>query len=139
MPADIGIAPDATQILYRHVRRLFPEPDRDMVHLHFLPDGYNCTTDGIAVVVADDPAQDDETTHVRDLVRVSVYGPSHDRVRKLGRDMYTALTSGLTGVGLGVSRSKSSFFGSGPAYQPTGFVSTMSISVGLAKFFASLS
>lgn len=139
MPADIGIAPDATQVLYRHVLRLFPEADRDMVHLHFLPDGYNCTTDGIAVVVADDPAQDDETTHVRDLVRVSVYGPSHDRVRKLGRDMHTALTSGLTGIGLGVSRSKSSFFGSGPSYQPTGFVSTMSISVGLVKLFTNLS
>lgn len=138
MPAEIGIAPDATQILHRHVRRLFPEEDQDMVHLHFLPDGYNCHKDGLAIVVADDPGMDDETTHVRDLVRVSVYGPSHDRVRKLGRNMHTALTSGVTGIGLGVSRSKSPFFGSGPSYQPTGFVSTMSISVGLVKWFAAL-
>lgn len=138
MSSDIGIAPDAAQILYRHVLRLFPEEDQDMVHLHFLPDGYNCHKDGLAIVVADDPGQDDETTHVRDLVRVSVYGPEHGRVRKLGRNMFTALTSGLTGVGLGVDRKRSSFFGSGPSYQPTGFVSTMSISVGLAKWFAAL-
>lgn len=138
MRLDFGLTPDPPILVQRHVLRLFPEADADMVHLHFLPDGYNCHTDGVAVVVAADPQQEDETTHSRDLVRVSVYGPDHDQVRRLGRRLYTALTQGMSGIGLGVSRRRSTFFGSGPSYQPTGFVSTMSISVGIGKLFVSV-
>lgn len=136
MSLDFGLTPDPPLLVYRHVLRLFPESDADMVHLHFLPDGYNCHTDGVAVVVAADPQQEDETSYSRDLVRVSVYGPDHDQARRLGRRLYTALTQGMTGIGLGVSRRRSTFFGSGPSYQPTGFVSTMSVSVGIGKLFA---
>ena len=135
MLPDFGITPDPPALVHRHVLRLFEERDADLVHLHFLPDGYNCHQDGIAVVVQDDAAGVDETSHSRDLVRISVYGPDHDQVRRLGRNLYTALTQGMTGIGLGISRSDSRFFGSGPSYQPTGFVSTMSLSVGIGKMF----
>lgn len=136
MSLEIGFAPDPPRLVHREVLKLIPEADADMVHLFFLPDGYNCHNHGVAVVVAEDVNQDDDTAHSRDLVKVSVYGPDHDLVRRLGRGLYTALTGGVTSVGLGVSRSKSRFFGSGPSFQPTGFVSTMSISVGISKLFA---
>lgn len=136
MSRELGIVADPPRLVHRQVLNLIPERDADMVHLFFLPDGYNCHTHGIAVVVAEDVNQDDDTAHSRDLVKVSVYGPDHDLVRRLGRALYTSLTGGVTSVGLGVSRSKSRFFGSGPSFQPTGFVSTMSISVGISKLFA---
>lgn len=138
-PVDFGLTPDPPAIVYRHVLKLFPEADADMIHLQFLPDGYNCHDHGLAVVVADDVAQDEETAYSRDLVRISVYGPDHTQVRNLGRRLYTAVTQGMTGIGLGVSRSRSSFFGSGPSFTPTGFVATMSVSVGIGKLFASFS
>lgn len=136
MSLDIGMAPDPPVLVHRHVLKLFPEAQAGRVHLHFLPDGYNADKQGIAVVVEGDPSQEDETSYSRDLVRVSVYGPNHAQVRSLGRRLYSALTQGMTGVGLGVSRKRSTFFGSGPSYQPTGFVSTMSVSVGISKFLA---
>lgn len=138
MSLDIGIAPDPVAVLYRHVLRLFPDADHDMIHLHHLPDGYNCHTHGLAVVVLEDVAMVDDTAHSRDLVKVNVFGPEHALVRRLGRNLYMALTQGMTGVGLGVSRSKSRFFGSAPSHKPTGFVATMSISVGVSKLFADL-
>lgn len=138
MSLDIGFTPDPVPLVFRHVSKLFPESDADMLHEHHLPDGYNCHAHGVAVVIAEDVVQDDDTAHERDLVRVSVYGPDHMLVRRLGKNLYTALTQGVTGIGLGVSRSRSTFFGSGPSYEPTGFVSTMSLSVGIGKLFASL-
>jgi len=138
MSLDVGFTPDPPVMVHRHVLKLFPESQAGRVHLHFLPDGYNAHKQGIAVVVEGDPQQEDETSYSRDLVRVSVYGPNHDQTRKMGRDIYTSLTQGVTGIGLGVSRARSTFFGSGPSYQPTGFVSTMSVSVGIAKFLATL-
>lgn len=135
MRPDFGITPDPPALVYKHVAKLFSEDDADMLHLHYLPDGYNCHTDGMAVVVGGDTAEVDGAAHSRDLVKISVYGPDHQMVRRLGRNLYTALTQGMTGIGLGVSRSGSRFFGSGPSYQPTGFVSTMSLSVGIAKMF----
>ena len=135
MRPEFGLTPDPVVLVHKHVLKLFPEDDQDMVHLHFLPDGYNCHTDGVGVVVSSDVAQVDESAHSRDLVKISVYGPDHEMVRRTGRNLYTALTQGMTGVGLGVSRSSSRFFGSGPSYQPTGFVSTMSLSVGIGKLF----
>ncbi|MGV0404798.1 hypothetical protein ACUY3C_07720 [Corynebacterium marquesiae] len=135
MPLDFGVTPDPPALVHKHVLRLIPEVDRDMVHLHFLPDGYNCHQDGLAIVVSSDVQDVDDSAHSRDLVKVSVYGPDHMMVRHYGRILYTALTQGMTGIGLGVSRSDSKFFGSGPSYQPTGFVSTMSLSVGIGKLF----
>lgn len=135
MLPEFGVSPDPVALVHKHVLKLFPEEDQDIVHLHFLPDGYNCHNDGIGVVVSSDVAQVDESAHSRDLVKISVYGPDHEMVRRLGRNLYTALTQGMTGVGLGLSRSSSRFFGSGPSYQPTGFVLTMSLSVGIAKLF----
>lgn len=136
MSLEIGFTPDPPRLVHKQVLNLFPEVDADMIHLFFLPDGYNCHTDGIAVVVGEDVNQVDETAHTRDLVKVTVYGPDHDMVRRLGRSLYISLTGGVASVGLGVSRAKSRFFGSGPSYKPTGFVSTMSISVGIGKLFA---
>lgn len=135
MEVNFGVTPDPPRVVHRHVLRLFDERDHDMVHFLNLPDGYNAHKDGVAVVVTEDVSQDDESAHARDLVRVSVYGPAHGQVRKLGRNLYTSLTQGVTGAGLGVDRARSSFFGSGPSYQPTGFVSTMSISVGFGRIF----
>lgn len=131
----VGFAPDPVTLVHRHVLRLFEDVDHDMVHFLNLPDEYNAHKDGIAVVVAEDVNQDDETVYSRDLVRVSVYGPVHQSVRKLGRNLHTSLTQGITGIGLGIDRDRSTFFGSGPSYQPTGFVSTMSISVGVSRMF----
>lgn len=135
---NIGFTPDPVQLVHRHVLRLFEDVDHDMVHFLNLPDGYNAMKHGIAVVVNEDVNQDDDTTYSRDLVRVSVYGPEHQMVRNLGRNIHTSLTQGLTGIGLGIDRGRSTFFGSGPSYQPTGFVSTMSISVGLHRVFPKL-
>ena len=135
MLPDFGVTPDPADLVHKHVLKLFPAADQNMVHLHFLPDGYNCHNDGVGVVVSSDVAQVDDSAHSRDLVKVSVYGPDHMMVRRLGRNLYTALTQGMTGVGLGVSRSDSQFFGSGPSFKPTGFVSTMSLSVGIGKLF----
>lgn len=106
-----------------------------MIHEFLLPDGYNCHTDGLTIVVTGDVNQTQGTAHSRDLVKISVYGPDHDQVRRVGRNIYTALTQGMTGIGLGVSLAQSTFFGSGPSYQPTGFVSTMSVSVGIGRLF----
>lgn len=132
---DIGLTPDPPRIVYRHLLRLFPDEDADMIHEFFLPDGYNCHTDGLGIVVTGDTNQAQGTAHSRDLVKINVYGPDHDQVRRVGRAIYTALTQGVTGIGLGVSLSQSTFFGSGPSYTPTGFVSTMSVSVGIGRFF----
>ncbi|QQB45295.1 hypothetical protein I6I10_07035 [Corynebacterium glucuronolyticum] len=65
-----------------------------MVHKIALPDGYNAATDGLAIVVTDDVTQVDETTHTRELVRISVYGPDREGIRALGRRLYTAMTQG---------------------------------------------
>lgn len=138
MSRDVGFAPDPVALVLRHVSALFDEGDQDMLYQHYLPDGYNCRSHGVAVVVAEDVQQVDGAAHTRDLVRVSVYGPDHAMVRQLGKNLYTALTQGVTGVGLGVSRSRSTFFGSGPSFQPTGFVSTMSVSVGIGRLFAQI-
>lgn len=138
MSLSAGFTPDPVVVTFRHVSRLFPDVDQDMLHQYQLPDGYNCHKDGIAVVVAEDTRQADGAAHTRDLVRVSVYGPDQQQVRALGRNLYTALTQGITGIGLGVSRRQSSFFGVGPSFQPTGFVSTMSVSVGIGRLFANL-
>lgn len=131
----VGLTPDPVVMVHRHVLRMFPDRDSDMVHLHFLPDGYNPAKSGVAVVIEGDTSQVDGVTHSRDLVKVNVFGPDHQQVRVLGRRLYTALTQGLSGIGLGVDRSRSQFFGSGPSYTPTGFVSTMSISVGAGRIF----
>lgn len=136
MSSDIGIAPDPAAVVFRHMQRLYPQDYHDMLHLHALPDGYNCHTDGLAIVVDDDISQVDESSYSRDLVQINVFGPDRALVSKTGRVLYAALTQGASGIGLGVSRSKSKFFGVGPSYQPTGFVSTMSISVGIGKVLA---
>lgn len=138
MSRNVGFAADPVALVFRHVSGLFDEGDQDMLHQHYLPDGYNCHSQGVAVVVAEDVQQVDGAAHTRDLVRVSVYGPDHAMVRQLGKNLYTALTQGVTGVGLGVSRSRSTFFGAGPSFQPTGFVSTMSVSVGIGRLFAQI-
>lgn len=138
MSHSIGLTPDPVRAVFRHVSRFFSEEDQDIMHLHNLPDGYNCHHDGLAIVVTEDAQQADDTGHARDLVRVSVYAPDLDLVRRVGRNIYTSLTQGVSGIGLGISRSRSSFFGSAPSYQPTGFVSTMSLSVGMGRIFATI-
>lgn len=132
---DVGITPDPARIVHRHVGRLLAESDQDMLHLYYLPDGYNTHKHGTAIVVSEDVGQVDGAGHTRDGVKVSVYSPVYEEARRLGRNLYTALTQGVTGIGLGVSRQRSVFYGAGPSYTPTGFVSTMTISVGLSRFF----
>lgn len=132
---DIGVTPDPVEVMYNAVCRVLPDTDVDMVHKLQLPDGYNCHQDGMAIVVMGDVNQVDETVYSRDLVKVNVYGPDRDSVRRIGRELYTVLTRGLVGISLGVSRSKSMFFGDAPSFKPTGFVCTMSISVGFGRVF----
>lgn len=138
MSHDFGYTPDLVALVHTHVLRCFREEDADMVHQHFLPDGYNCHTDGVAVVVAEDTMDVDDTSYSRDTVRISIYGPDYALVRTMGRRLWTAMTQGMTGIGLGVLRSQSTFYGAGPSFQPTGFVSTMSLSVGIAKLLTVL-
>lgn len=137
MSSDYGFTPDPVRMVHAQVLRLVGQADADMVHLFTLPDGYNCHTDGLGIVVLDDVQQVDETAHSRELVKVNVFGPDYAQTRRVGRQLYQSLTQGITSMGLGVSRSRSVFFGAGPSYKPTGFVSTMSISVGMSKLFAS--
>lgn len=135
MSHEIGMTPDPVELVHRQLLRFFTAGDSDMVHLHFLPDGYNASKDGLAVVVSGDAAQIDDVSHTRDLVTISVYGATHATVRKFGHSIYTVMTSGIPSVSLGISRRQSTFFGSGPTFKPTGFVSTMSLSVGIGKIF----
>lgn len=134
MPVDFGITPDPVLMVARVIGRMIPD-DVDMLHVRDLPDGYNAHKDGLAVVVGDDVPQVDGVSHSRDLVRVSVYGPDRDLVLRWGRNLHSALTQGVGGVGLGVSRTRSAFFGVGPSFKPTGFVSTSSLSVGMGRIF----
>ncbi len=135
MSLDFGVSPDPVRVVHRHVSCLLPDEDQDMLHLFHLPDGYNTHKNGTAIVVSEDVGQVDGAGHSRDGVTVSVYSPVYEEARRLGRNLYTALTQGVTGIGLGVSRQRSVFYGAGPSYTPTGFVSTMTISVGLSRFF----
>lgn len=136
--ANVGFTADPVRLVFNHVARLFPSEDSDMLHMLNLPDGYNCAKDGVAIVVSEDSQQTDGAAHSRNLVRISVYGADLAQVRSLGRSLYTAMTQGVTGIGLGVSRTRSMFFGAAPNFQPTGFVSTMSLSVGVGRLFAQI-
>lgn len=137
-PSMVGFTPDPPALVHRHLLRFFAAEDAGMIHLHFLPDGYNARKDGLAIVVSGDVSQVDDVAHTRDLVKISVYGATHATVRKFGRNIYTVMTSGIPSVSLGISRKQSMFFGSGPSFKPTGFVSTMSLSVGIGKIFRSV-
>lgn len=132
---DLGMTPDPVSLVYRAVLQLLPKSEADVVHELQLPSGYNCHEQGIAIVVMGDVSQTDDTAHSRDLVKINVFGPTRAGVRRIGRTLYTALTQGIAGIGLGVSRKHSVFFGDGPSFKPTGFVCTMSISVGMSKLF----
>lgn len=131
----IGLTPDPPELVYRQLLRFFTAEDADMVHLNSLPDGYSAPKDGLAVVVTEDVQQGNDVAHTRDLVTISVYGATHATVQKFGRNIYTVMTSGIPAVSLGISSKQSMFFGSGPSFKPTGFVSTMSLSVGIGKIF----
>ena len=128
--ADLLFSDDPQARLVEHLRRALPSGVG--VYSQTLPDRWNPNM-GLAVVVADDASQVRESTFDRVLVRVSVHAPTFDLSRKYGRSIYEFLTSPIGGVGLGISRQRSTSPVVGPNSLAGGFVSTCSYSCGCSK------
>lgn len=143
MQRSYGVARDPTTVLHRHLVKALPErADRsgnplEYVHLGHLPDGWNPNM-GVAVVVGDDAGQVAETTHDRDLVRVSVHAPDFNAARKMGRRIREYLYQPFTALGLGINRRRSTKLIVGPDSLAGGWVSTASYSCGMSKFFTQI-
>lgn len=136
---DFGVARDPTTAMWRHLKRVLPERKGksgepfNWIHLHHLPDGWN-PNHGVAVVVADDASQTRETAHDRAMVRVTVHAPTFDSARRWGRNIHTFLLSPFGGLGLGISRTRSTGVPVAPDSLAGGFVATASYSCGMSKF-----
>lgn len=88
---------------------------------------------GAAVVVADDASQGGDTAHDRSLVRVTVHAPTHELARKMGRSIAEYLFSPYGGLGLAISRTRSTRPIVGPSSLTGGFISTASYSCGTSR------
>lgn len=138
----IPVSNDAVTLVHKRLTKALPKRFNSdgsafpYIHQHHLPDRWNPNL-GVAVVVADDAPQVRETGHDRVLVRITVHSPTFDTSRKWGRNIYDFLTSPFGGLGLGVSKSRSTGVVVAPDSLAGGYVSTMSISVGMSKFFQS--
>lgn len=140
MPAVFGVAADSTAVMWRHLKRTLPErtgkggQPLEYIHLHHLPDGWNPNM-GVAVVVADDATQTQETAHDRTMVRVTVHAPDLATARKFGRNIHNYLLSPLGGLGLGISKRRSTGVPVAPDSLAGGYVATASYSCGMSKLF----
>lgn len=121
---------DPTQKLYAHLRRAIPS--EVTVCEHSLPKGWNPTM-GAAVVVADGAPQARDTGHDRTLVRVSVHAPTFAIARRLGRSINEYLLSPMGGLGLSISRTRSTGVIVGPDSLKGGYVATCSYSCGTTR------
>lgn len=121
---------DPVEKLHRDLRSALPA--EIPVHLHTLPEKWNPNM-GLVVVVADGTPQSGDTAHNRDLVSVTVYAPSFDLARKMGRSIADYLFSPYGGLGLSISRARSTRPIVGPSSLRGGFISTASYSCGTSR------
>lgn len=127
---DMLFSQDPVEKLYNDLRQAIPE--EIAVYLHTLPDTWNPNL-GLAVVVADDAPQGGDTAYDRDLVNVAVYAPTFDMARKMGRSIAQYLFSPYGGLGLAISRPRSTRPIVGPSSLRGGYVSTASYSCGTSR------
>lgn len=128
--ADILFSPDSVDKLYRDLRQALP--DELPLYRDSLPEKWNADK-GAAVVVADGAPQGGDTAHDRDLVRVTVHAPTRDLARNLGRAIADYLFSPIGGLGLAISRPRSTRPIIGPDSLRGGYVSTASYSCGQSR------
>lgn len=128
--ADFLLSQDATARLLEDLREALP--DAVPVYRDSLPEKWN-PNKGLAVVVADGPPQGGDVAHNRDLVRVTVHAHSRDLVRRFGRSISDYLLSPFGGLGLAISRSRSTRPIVGPDSLTGGYVSTASYSCGTSR------
>lgn len=135
-----GVARDPTRAMWKNLKRALPARVNkkgdalEYIHLHNLPSKWNPNL-GVAVVVADDASQIQESSHDRVLVRVSVHAPDFETARKWGRNLHSYLLSSLGAMGLGISQSRSTGVIVAPDSLAGGFVATASYSCGMSKLF----
>lgn len=140
MALPFGVPNDATTVMHKHLTRVLPDrTDRDgnpvdWIHRQYLPDGWN-PNHGVAVVIADDATQVQETSYDRVMVRVTVHAPTFDGARKWARNIHTYLLSPLGGLGLGIDRRRSTGVIVSPDSLAGGWVATASYSCGMSKLF----
>ena len=127
---DVLISQDPADRLLEDLREALPA--EVPIYRDSLPEKWN-PNKGLAVVVADGPPQGGDTGHDRDLVRVSVHAHSRDLVRKFGRAISDYLLSPLGGLGLAISRTRSTRPIVGPDSLTGGYVSTASYSCGTSR------
>lgn len=107
-------------------------PDGLPVYLETLPEKWNANQ-GTAVVVADGAPQGGDTAHDRDLVRVTVHAPTRDLARRFGRAIADYLFSPFGGLGIAISKTRSTRPIVGPDSLRGGYVSTASYSCGTSR------
>ena len=140
MTLGFGVSADATVMMHKHLTRVLPDrTDRDgnpvtWIHKQYLPDKWNPNM-GVAVVVADDATQVQETSFDRVMVRVTVHAPTFDGARKLGRNIHNYLLSPMGGLGLGIDKRRSTGVIVAPDSLAGGWVATASYSCGMSKLF----
>lgn len=127
---DMLFSQDPCVKLFNHLRSALPS--QVQVYQHSLPEKWNPSR-GLAVVVADDATQASDTGHDRVLVRVTVHSHSFDLSRKFGKSIYEYLLSPMVGLGLSISRTRSTKPIVGPDSLAGGFISTASYSCGSSR------
>lgn len=121
---------DPAEKLYKELGKALP--DSVPVYRETLPEKWN-PNKGMAVVVADGASQGGDTAHDRELVRVTVHAHSFDLVRKTGRAIAEYLFSPYGGLGLSISRTRSTRPIVGPDSLAGGYISTASYSCGTSR------
>lgn len=131
---------DQTTALHRQLVKALPERKGrdgkavDWIFLHTLPKTWN-PDKGLAIVVNDDASITNDTAHDRKMVRVSVHSHDYAAARKMARNIHSYFTSPLGGLGLGISRRRSTGVIVGPDSLAGGYVATASFSCGTSKAF----
>ncbi|MBE7338124.1 hypothetical protein [Corynebacterium aurimucosum] len=127
---DLLISQDPTTKMYHHLQRVLP-PDVS-VYKHSLPEKWNPNA-GLAVVVMDDATQTRDTAHDRALVRVNIHSHSFDLSRRFARSVNEYLLSPMGGLGLSISRRRSTGVIVTPSSLGAGYIATCSYSCGTAR------
>lgn len=128
--ADILFSPDPVEKLYNDLRRALP--NELPLYRDSLPEKWHADK-GAAVVVADGAPQGGDTAHDRDLVRVTVHAPTRDLARRFGRAIADYLFSPFGGLGIAISKTRSTRPIVGPDSLRGGYISTASYSCGQSR------
>lgn len=127
---DMLFSQDPVEKLHSDLRSALP-PEIPIFR-ETLPEKWNAHR-GLAVVVADGASQGGDTAHDRELVRVTVHAPSFELARKLARSIADYLFSPYGGLGLAISRTRSTRPIVGPSSLTGGFIATASYSCGTSR------